>query len=58
MAGHVDNALALPGVFKHLQDVLPGAEILVQEKNGTELHFIVDNVETYDSSEHRHRAFL
>jgi len=48
MAGHVDNALALPGVFKHLQDIQQGADVYVLEKNGGQLHFVVDDVETYD----------
>ena len=50
MAGHVDNALALPGVFKHLQDIQTGADVFVEEKDGNELHFVVDDVETYDAS--------
>ena len=48
MAGHVDNALALPGVFKNLQDIQPGADVYVIQKNGDQLHFVVDDVETYD----------
>jgi LPXTG-site transpeptidase (sortase) family protein len=50
MAGHVDNALALPGVFKHLQDIQPGADVYVEEKNGQQLHFVVDDVGTYDAT--------
>ncbi|HEX2639187.1 MAG TPA: class F sortase [Pyrinomonadaceae bacterium] len=48
MAGHVDNALALPGVFKNLQNIQPGADVYVREKSGAELHFVVDEVDTYD----------
>jgi len=48
LAGHVDNALALPGVFKHLQDIQPGADVYIEQKNGEQLHFIVDDVEAYD----------
>jgi LPXTG-site transpeptidase (sortase) family protein len=46
-AGHVDNALALPGVFKHLQDIQPGADIYVITKDGNKLHFIVDEATAY-----------
>jgi len=49
MAGHVDNALALPGVFKHLQDIQKGADVYVIEKNGEQLHFVVDEIDTYEA---------
>jgi LPXTG-site transpeptidase (sortase) family protein len=51
MAGHVDNALALPGVFKHLQDIEIGADVYVHTQNGSELHFVVDDVQTYKASD-------
>jgi sortase A len=45
--GHVDNALALDGVFKHLGEVKVGDDVYVTQKNGTRLHFIVLSVESY-----------
>lgn len=51
MAGHVDNALALPGVFKHLEDIEIGADVYVLAKDGAKTHFVVENVQTYDASE-------
>ncbi len=51
MAGHVDNALALPGVFKHLQDIHVGDDVIVRTKHGDEMHFIVDDVETYTADQ-------
>lgn len=47
MAGHVDNALALPGVFKHLNEIKIGDDVIVRTKNGTEMHFTVDDVVSY-----------
>lgn len=51
MAGHVDNALALPGVFKHLEDIEVGADVYIVEKNGDKLHFVVDDIQTYGASD-------
>lgn len=48
MAGHVDNALALSGVFKHLEDLKPGDDVYVTRKDGAKLHFRVDSVEYYN----------
>lgn len=48
MAGHVDNALALAGVFKHLGNVKPGDDVYVTRKDGVKLHFVVDSLEYYD----------
>ncbi|MDB5194178.1 MAG: peptidase sortase [Parcubacteria group bacterium] len=45
--GHVDNALALSGVFKHLGDVKIGDDIYVMRKDGTKLHFRVMDTEMY-----------
>jgi sortase (surface protein transpeptidase) len=47
MAGHVDNALGLDGVFKHLSDLRPGDEITVSSVSGKELTFKVTRVESY-----------
>jgi len=41
MAGHVDNGLALAGVFKHLSDLKPGDDLYVLTSKGMKLHFIV-----------------
>ncbi len=47
MAGHVDNALALPGVFKHLNNIKIGDDVIVRTKEGRDMHFIVEDVESY-----------
>jgi sortase A len=46
--GHVDNAISLPGVFKQLATIQPGADIYVQTASSTKLDFKVTSVETYD----------
>lgn len=46
--GHVDNALGLAGVFKHLDEVKVGEEVIVQDINGTDIHFIVTSIDRYD----------
>lgn len=45
--GHVDNGLALPGVFKHLSSIKSGADIYLTEENGKKLHFKVKSVDLY-----------
>ncbi len=45
--GHVDNGLALAGVFKHLADVQVGDEVDVLTKEGSLLRFTVDEVGDY-----------
>jgi LPXTG-site transpeptidase (sortase) family protein len=45
--GHVDNALSLPGVFKHLSDIAVGDDIYVETASSTSLHFVVSDVEVY-----------
>ena len=47
MDGHVDNGLALGGVFKHLGDIEVGDDVYVIAKDGSKLHFIVRGIETY-----------
>jgi LPXTG-site transpeptidase (sortase) family protein len=47
MAGHVDNALALDGVFKELEALKPGDLVYVTRKNGERLTFKVDRLEYY-----------
>jgi sortase A len=45
--GHVDNGLALPGVFKHLANIKVGDDIYVTTKEGNTLHFKVEEVQSY-----------
>lgn len=47
IAGHVDNALALDGVFKDLDTLTVGDDIYVEKEDGTELHFRVTEIERY-----------
>ena len=47
IGGHVDNALALSGVFKHLSNTKVGDDVYVTRKDGKVLHFVVDDVESY-----------
>jgi LPXTG-site transpeptidase (sortase) family protein len=51
MDGHVDNALALDGVFKHLEDVKVGDDVYVVSKDGTKLHFKVIKTEIYNTKD-------
>lgn len=45
--GHVDNGLGLDGVFKHLDSLAVGDDIYVMARNGSQLHFVVSDVELY-----------
>ncbi len=45
--GHVDNALALAGVFKRLADIKTGDDIYVVSEDGTKLRFIVVDIQSY-----------
>jgi len=45
--GHVDNGLALAGVFKHLDEIKTGDDVFVTTKGGDKLHFVVTDVEDY-----------
>ena len=47
ITGHVDNALALPGVFKHLDELKIGDDMYIEKKDGTELHFKVTEIQKY-----------
>ena len=47
IGGHVDNALALDGVFKHLNTLKAGDMIEVKNEAGATLTFRVSAVETY-----------
>ncbi len=48
MAGHVDNALALAGVFKRLGNLRPGDDVIVTTEKGTNIRFAVTDVSSYD----------
>ena len=48
MAGHVDNGLSLPGVFKHLEDLQKGDDLYVQMGNGEKIHYVVTGFSVYD----------
>lgn len=48
MDGHVDNGLALAGVFKHLSDVKVGDDIYVDTEAGKRIRFVVSAVNIYD----------
>ncbi len=45
--GHVDNGLALAGVFKHLGDLKKGDDVYIKTNSGEEIHFVVSAVEQY-----------
>jgi sortase A len=45
--GHVDNGLSLAGVFKHLSDIQIGDDVFVQEEDGSRLHFVVTDIQSY-----------
>lgn len=47
VAGHVDNAIGLAGVFKRLEELDVGAEVFVETKGGERLRFLVTDAETY-----------
>ena len=47
IAGHVDNGLGLDGVFKHLSDIVVGADVYIETTGGDTRHFKVSDVEVY-----------
>jgi len=47
VTGHVDNALSLPGIFKHLNALKPGDDVYIEKQDGSELHFRVAETLTY-----------
>ncbi|HVY72999.1 MAG TPA: class F sortase [Candidatus Paceibacterota bacterium] len=51
MDGHVDNGLALPGVFKHLSQIKVGDSVYVETGDAQTLHFVVYDVESYPYKE-------
>lgn len=48
LAGHVNNGLALPGVFADLEKIGVGDDVYVTTQGGTKLHFVVSKIETFD----------
>lgn len=51
MAGHLDNGLALSGVFKHLEKLTIGDDVFIATKGGQRLHFVVTDIGRYDYKE-------
>jgi LPXTG-site transpeptidase (sortase) family protein len=51
MDGHLDNAAGLPGVFKRLNELEIGDEIVVETKDAKKLTFAVTSVESYNYKE-------
>jgi sortase A len=51
MAGHLDNGLSLPGVFKNLKDLKTGDDIIIETESGTNIHFKVTDISSlaYDT---------
>ncbi len=47
LAGHVNNGLALAGVFFHLNELAIGDDIYVTTEGGDDLHFVVREMNTY-----------
>jgi len=45
--GHVDNGLALAGVFKHLGNLNVGDSVYVVDNAGKKLQFVVTGIKTY-----------
>lgn len=51
LAGHVDNAAGLRGVFKYVHTLDPGDEISVTRNDGTVQRFVVSEIATYPRSQ-------
>jgi sortase A len=58
IAGHVDNGLALPGVFAHLNEVKVGDEVLVDTFGGDTKRFRVTSLDTYDWNGNSEEIFV
>ncbi len=50
IAGHLDNALSLAGVFKHLSSLQYGDDVFVVDQAGNRLHFRVAQTATLDDT--------
>ncbi len=48
MAGHVDNGIAFPGVFKHLGELKKGDDIYVKMSDEEIIHYVVTGSAIYD----------
>ncbi len=51
IAGHVDNGLGLSGVFKRLNELQEGDEVLVESAQGSSTRFIVTSSRSYPYTE-------
>ena len=51
IAGHLDNALALSGVFKNLHTLVVGDDVSVQTEGGSEIHFRIIGIQEYPYKE-------
>jgi sortase A len=51
MAGHVDNGLGLSGVFKNLNTLEAGDEIIIEKTNGSRVSFSVTGKRNYPYEE-------
>ncbi|RJQ33718.1 class F sortase [Candidatus Parcubacteria bacterium] len=51
IAGHVDNALSLAGVFKKLEEVKIGDDIYIEQKDGSRIHFRVVDIQSFPYNE-------
>jgi LPXTG-site transpeptidase (sortase) family protein len=58
IAGHVDNGLGLPAVFRHLSEIQKGSVIEVETHNGTVLRFEVTGVESLLYAESSQKIFV
>lgn len=51
VAGHVDNGLSLPGVFKHLDTIRVGDDVYILTKDNSKIHFMVSDIKSYPYKE-------
>lgn len=49
LIGHI-NLNGVEGVFKDLQDLSPGAPVIIRRKDGSSVTFAVDRIEIYDKN--------
>ncbi len=50
-AGHVNNALGLPGVFKELKKLVAGDTVIMESTDGRSLTYVVEEVNRYLTDE-------
>lgn len=48
LAGHLNNGLAMPGVFSNLDEAKVGDDIIVETSEGKELHYMVTRKDVYN----------